>query len=875
MPHSHLDIGYTHPQPLLLELQSDYLNQAIELCKKTENYPEESAFRWTIEANFILKRWLKTATKEQLALLKRYVKEGRICITALPMHTTPNADAPEMIEMLSGLSELREMFDVEIKTAINHDVNGQPWTLGQLLLDSGVDFYLTGVNIHFGGIPFARPCPFYWEMADGRQLLSFLGEHYSLFSQFMFTQEHNTGRMAEGAKEYTERLLQNGYTRDFAFLTATNPPLYDNNCPDAELSELVRKYNEEGHEQKIRIVTADMLRERVLKEAKESIPVHRGDWTDYWNFGCGSTPRETRVSRLAKQTMRKAEVLECWTGNSSAQYTQAKQECKENSLLFDEHTWGASQSVTEPDSPETYSQLVHKIEPAYRAADLAGYLLSTQAEGFCNNPHQSNELEGVVLVNPSETAQTIEVKVPKSYLCKDRQLSAIRSKSYVPYFNVGEECESLGLAVVEPFSAKTVVFSECSTKELNKDECSKKEFTAEGDVQKQAESAFRLENSVLETPYYLVKLDTESGRVLQITDRASGRALLDESRGYSLFEPIRESIDTEKDAAVRETLFPRDVELGNRSISQWNLAWHAKRIKAEQSSQTKVCKEKHQITFVSELLLPGMKQMEQRITFYSYRKAIRMEAVLWKEPICEPEALYFAVPLKMSSGWKCSYDTAGETVLLDEEQMGTVCRDWVTVDTGVSVYEKGLCAVLSCPDAPMVQVGEFRFGKESKKVEREENPLLLAWPLNNYWNTNFLADPSGRMELAYELTVHESFDAKTMREDGILAQKPTVICAAATLADKQPERKLLLAEGKPSILHVYPAKQEDAVNAVVKNLDNTEETLQLAFSEGRILRAELVTPQETVIEEIEAKDGLVKLSVPPRRLVIVRLTKDI
>lgn len=861
MPHSHLDIGYTHPQPLLLELQSDYLSQALELCKKTEDYPEEAAFRWTIEANHILRRWLKTAPKEQVELLKRYVKEGRICITALPVHTTPNADAPEMIEMLSGLEELREIFGAKIKTAINHDVNGQPWTIGQLLLDSGVDFYLTGINIHFGGIPFQRPCPFYWEMADGRRLLSFLGEHYSLFSQFMFTQEHRTDRMAEGAKEYTERLLQNGYSRDFVFLTATNPPLYDNNCPDAGLPELIRRYNEEGHEQKMRIVTADMLRERVLQEAKESIQLYRGDWTDYWNFGCGSTPRETRVSRLAKQAARKAEVIECWSGNRTAQYTHVKQECKESSLMFDEHTWGASQSVTEPDSPETYSQLVHKTEYAYRAADLSGYLLSTQAEGFCGNPHQSDELEGVVLLNTSDVAQTLEVKVPKSYLFKDRQLSAIRSKGYVPYLNTSEECESLGIATVEPFSAKTMAFAE---------------RVGEGNIEENTvkERVFHLENSVLETPYYMVKLETESGKILQITDKKSGRNLLDESRGYALFEPVRESIDAERDDTTRETLFPRDVDLGNRSISQWNHEWHAKRLTAEKRLQTKICTEEHQITFVSELLLPGMKRMEQRVTFYSYRKAIRMETVFWKEPVCEPESVYFAIPLKMGSDWKCNYDTAGETVLLDEEQMGAVCRDWITVDTGVSVYEQGCCVVLSCPDAPMVQVGGFRFGKESRRVEREENPLLLAWPLNNYWNTNFLADPSGRVELAYELTMHESFDAKTMREDGVLAQQPTVICAAASLTGTLPERKFLTAEGKPSILHVCPAKQDSAVNVAVKNLENTEEVLQLAFSERKILHAELVTPQENVIKEIEVENGLAKVCIPPRRLVIVRLTKE-
>ena len=164
------------------------------------------------------------------------------------MHTTPGCDLNEMVHMVAGLDALREETGADIKVAINHDVNGEPWTLGQVMLDSGVDFYLTGINIHFGGIPFARPASFLWEQSDGRKLRSFIGEHYSLFSQFMFTQEHSTERMQEGVEEYVTRLTKNGYQKDFAFLTATNPPLYDNNCPDLELPDLIRKYNEEGQD---------------------------------------------------------------------------------------------------------------------------------------------------------------------------------------------------------------------------------------------------------------------------------------------------------------------------------------------------------------------------------------------------------------------------------------------------------------------------------------------------------------------------------------------------------------------------------------------------------------------------------------------------
>jgi alpha-mannosidase len=44
-------------------------------------------------------------------------------------------------------------------------------------------------------------------------------------------------------------------------------------------------------------------------------------------------------------------------------------------------------------------------------------------------------------------------------------------------------------------------------------------------------------------------------------------------------------------------------------------------------------------------------------------------------------------------------------------------------------------------------------------VPREANPLLLAWPLNNYWNTNFPLSQPGRLRLRYGLGTHGAFDA--------------------------------------------------------------------------------------------------------------------
>lgn len=854
MPHSHLDVGYTHPQPLLLELQTEYIDQAIAICNKTKDYEEKARFCWTIEANYVLRKWLKTASPEKINNLKELIKEKRICVTALPMHTTPNCNLNEMVHMLTDLNELRELLETDISVAINHDVNGEPWTFGQVMLDSNIDFYLTGINIHFGGIPFKRPAQFLWEMSDGRKLHSFVGEHYSLFSQFLFTEEHNTKRMHEGILEYTARLEENGYTKDFAFLTATNPPLYDNNCPDLELADLVQKYNSEGHEYKIRFVTAEMLRDRLLKEDMDKVPVHKGDWTDYWNFGCGSTARETRVSRLAKQAVQKAEVVECFNMNANGQYKSAKEECYENMIVFDEHTWGASQSVTDPDCAETYSQLVHKIKTAYNAADLSGYLLSNQMEKLCNNPHQSNNLSGIAAVNTSQAEQMIEVTVPKSYLEDRRQLSALRTKNYVPYLDQAEETVSFGLLKLKPFTYQTLTFDKLE--ELKKE--SEKEA-----------AAYTFEKNVLVTPFYRVTFSEESGRITQVTYMKNEKQLLNADSEYTLFEPVRETIDAAQNEQVRATLFPRDVDLGNRSITQWNHDWKGCREKAAKVLGHQVIKDAYKVTFVTQMELAGTQKLEQKITFYTYSPRIHMTVDFMKEPVYMPESIYFAVPLAMQENWKCSYDTAGEFVKLDEEQMGTVCRDWVTVDTNVSVYEEDFCVTLACKDAPMVQVGDFNFGRENKQIERKANPLLLAWTLNNYWDTNFMANQSGHMQFEYDLFAYDRFEQKQVHIDALSVQNPCVIGAMAD--GKNVEETLMICEGNSCVSHVYPSKKGDAINVLLKNNTMQEDVFALELKAHSMKQAAVVNVQEEVKEAVEINHNKAVVTIPPHGFKMVQI----
>lgn len=858
MHHSHLDVGYTHPQPMLVELQGDYIEQAMELCEKTRNWPGESQFRWTCEASYPIVKWMEHAEPEKLAHFRRLVKEGRISIAALPMHTTPCNTDVQMITMMRNLNELREAFSSDMKTAVNHDINGQPWPLSQILLDSGVDFYMTGINIHFGGIPFRRPMAFRWKSPDGRELLSYVGEHYSLFSQFFHTCEGDTEKMHQGIVHYADRLEAQDHDWDFAFLTATNPPLFDNNCPDAGLADLIRRYNAKGYEYKVRFATPEMLRDKLLSMGRDSFPVYSGDWTDYWNFGCASAARETRVNRKALKALESAGVLECMTGDAGSRYRAVRREAEENALVYHEHTWGASQAISDPEDYESQSQYVHKMDMAYKAADLAGYLVANRMEALACNPYQADEMEGIVAVNPTGVSQEVELNIPLAWMEKERQLSAVRAKRCIPYLDLSqpkpyfahEETKNFGILKLPPYSSRVIPFEElaaCRVESVQREKISHKK-------------------GVLETPYYRVSVNESTGRISQIYDKCRKKELLDEEKGWAFFEIIRETVDGRFHEKERRTLFPRDVDQCNKNVSLWNHGWKAKRTGAERILEWDLKIEGRTAVLTWKPELAGTGYVEQQAVFYSDSPAIDLKIKLNKLAVHEPEGLYLAFPLKLAGGWECSYLTAGQFVKLDEEQLGQMCRDWVTVDGGVAVYDERICYGLACPDAPMVQVGGFHFGRELKRIKRDENPLLLAWPLNNYWDTNFVSGQSGMMEFSYRFFLTEEFQPNQVYGEFVKGEHRGLIGAAVKASKGECRAVEFQQEG--IITAVYPAR-EGGMLLVLRNRSAERRKFSFQIPGWEKLQAWEVDIQEKKKNELSCCGEAAEVILAPQALMLV------
>ena len=208
-------------------------------------------------------------------------------------------------------------------------------------------------------------------------------------------------------------------------------------------------------------------------------------------------------------------------------------------------------------------------------------------------------------------------------------------------------------------------------------------------------------------------------------------------------------------------------------------------------------------------------------------------------------------------------------VRLDEDQLGFSCRDYLTVDTGVSMYDDSGCVTLSCPDAPMVQVGSFQFAKENKSIERKENPLLAAWPLNNYWSTNFCANQSGTMTFAYELNIHDQFMVQRMHLDGIRAKQPVIIGAAVNAVEE--EQSLLEFRGESTVLSVSTSRNYEGINILLKNNTSRMDVCYLKPSVWKIIDAERISPSEESMEHLETDGDQVLIVMQPGTMKLIHL----
>jgi len=769
--HSHLDVGYTHSQPILWQLQTDFITEAIDWLEATAQLAGGARPKWTCEATEPVLRWLRKASSTDVSRFVALCREGRIGLAALRWHVSALVDRDGLKRLLRGKNELESLIGQPIRVACQHDVNGIAWPIVDELLDAGVDLFVMGINIHLGQAVRPRPGMFDWQAPSGRTLRVFNGNHYTMFDQLFNAWDDSTEQMAQGWKNYTQHLEKINYRLPFVYLTSTcSPIMWDNAPPNPYLPDLVQRWNDEAKGPPIRYVTFDDLRERVQRIQPSEIPTLRGDWTDYWSFGYGSMPVVTAVNQRSKPLLAAAVVID-----QQPDLTARAAECID---LFDEHTYSYFNTSLGNQQAQAIESM--KQATAHEGHELSSLALMNALERLAQNPPAGKGFSAVLVCNPTRYPRTSAVELPTTWFdaptpATERTYRASR---------MGYESRPWRIRGVEE-SARTVGpvhLPAMSWQVLDLAELTPADFpgqpthqTIEQGVTSRTINFGPATNittltSRIESPFHCLRYDPKSGRIESLVDRTLNREILCSRPGIDLMSFVRERPDPLVDG-TRRAFYQRNLDQEKFDESCWR-EWTRVLEHAVRVTSCSIDERPGLIRLTRHFDAPGAVGLAQRITLRADNPVIEFEIDLELSPHAAPQGIYFALPLALSAQWGAAFDTAGQYIRLDDDQLPGASRGWVTAASTAVIWDENMAVALLTPDVPMVQFGGFNFGPPIDAVPRPANPLLLSWAANNYWDTNFPQIQPGRITLRYGLLTLAEPDFAAIEQHSTALRNP-------------------------------------------------------------------------------------------------------
>jgi len=371
LPHSHVDIGYTELQTEVEKKQWKSIDEAIKLAELTANYKNNSAFKWNVEVLWAVKSYLENFPEKKAAFFEA-VKKGCIGLDATYLNLLTGLSRPEeLYYWLTYSNQLEKEAGIKIESAMISDVPGLTWGTVQAFADNGVKYFSVGTNLsdRIGNtLKTWGDKPFYWESPSGKDkiLVWLAGKGYSWFHNWDITKGDVSPLV-----DYLENLEAKNYPYKFVQLRYTTG---DNGGPNKLLPDFVTKWNETHVTPLFKIATAEEMFKDFEKEYASIIPTYKGDFTPYWEDGAASSAKETAMNRNTAELLTQLEVLYSLTDFDHFPFNEFD-EAWRNVLLYSEHTWGAYNSISEPEENNVKEQWQIKKSHMQKADSIADNLL--------------------------------------------------------------------------------------------------------------------------------------------------------------------------------------------------------------------------------------------------------------------------------------------------------------------------------------------------------------------------------------------------------------------------------------------------------------------------------------------------------------------
>ncbi|MCX6225789.1 MAG: glycosyl hydrolase, partial [Bacteroidia bacterium] len=565
--------------------------------------------------------------------------------------------------------------------------------------------------------------------------------------------------------------------------------LWDN-CPlDADLSDAVRKWNEEYAFPHLEIAGASEIMQMIETKYGDKLPTVKGDFTEYWTDGLGTAAGLTAINRNAKERLVQAETM--WTmlhpGQPAPQADFS--EAWRYIALGTEHTWCA-ENPTEP----YFQDAIWKVKQSYfrEADDRSRNLLdealapATDKSSGALGPAEGPANGGVSVFNTLSWAHggLVTLSVAES-LRGDRVTDDQGNDVPAQRLSTGEL--AFLASDIPAFGSRhyRVVPGKCQLTE-----------------------GCKIDGLTTDNRQLQVTIDPVTGNITRLINLATGRNFADAkvNGGLNAFRWM----PGDSDNALPDSVMT---------------------ISAVESGPLVV-----ELRVTSKAA--GCRTVTRSVRLVYSLPWVEIANVVDKLPLPAKDGIHFGFGFDIPQA-TTRVDIPWGVMRVEDDQWAAANRNWLTMQRWADISSQKDGVTWCSPDAALIESGGMTANQtgswsgERKPWLRKLEPssIIYSWVMNNHWFTNFPLTQDGPVKFRYSILPHGPYDAAAANRFGLEQAQPLVHVAANANAISKP---MIALEGSPAIsVSVLKSTSEGKTVIIrLRSVSDKDETVRLLWPEG-------------------------------------------
>ncbi|MEX0904253.1 MAG: glycoside hydrolase family 38 C-terminal domain-containing protein [Balneolaceae bacterium] len=847
-PRVHNDVGYTDLQPHVNELDNRNTDRVLDVL---DQYP---SYVFNFETSWLVDNYLESRTDYYKNKFLDYSVEGRAPVNALYLNLlTGLSSGEELYRATYYTYKLHRDHGIDFNWASLTDAPSHSWFLPTLLTDVGVKGFVVGSNqtrapiLRFSNLN--EESPFYWEGMNGEKIMKWYARSYLHLARLTrvggWQGSPNLDIMKVNVPQVLERYRRENYAPDAIMIYGA----YVDNAliPEDADATIIEKWNDEFEYPKLVTASDADFYDYIDENFSDDLKTYRGGAGAYWEDGAASTSKATKKVQKAQEMLPMAETAAIFSSMLMPRYSYKSElfsDIWKNILFYNEHTWGAFNAISQPDREFVTRQWEIKENYANKA-DLSTCTVLTRS---LNRVSQLFKVSGSTVFaynwQPRVRTNPIELELNAGEYLYD-----LEQEKPVEYDVIYEKD---GYRKIR-FIAKDIPAMGYKGYEIRSTDTPNAERE-------------EIAGNIADNQFYRLTVDTETGGLISLYDKDSGKELVDEEASHSLNEYVYVS-GGEDTKIINHGMGVPPAELNLHKPSD---------VKVIENTETSLGQR-----IIVEARSKNTPVIRSEYRLYNDIKTIDIINTVHKAATLEKEGVYFAFPF-ISEEPDVAYQIQNGWLRPNEDQLPGAAREWFTTQNLVRVNDGNYSIAWASPDAPLFTLTDINRGKWPTHLDID-NGHVFSYIMNNYWFTNYKASQEGEFTFSYAITSGEDLSREELAHFDADIRNPVIgypllsTWAAGVEAEDRPlsavKGKFFALKDSENLQFVTLKQAEDRNGWIVRLLETggkageTELSTELFDIDAAYLANGVEENQKT----LSVENDVVKIPYKANRYITIRL----